>query len=729
MIFILHYILFSAGLANAVVLLTIFLQVYAPETSLSEIGTLLMILPFVSILVKPLCCALADRQQAHKTYFLVSLGLFGLGYGSLVVAPFFPDFIKQNARLVWYLDVLGIIVGYSAFGVIWSLGDALALNAALAAGVPWGSYRAWATFSWGIFGWIQGQINETELLPRYTPGFMLLIGSIAVEFILVVFWPSSAFDMSAGDRVIDGAAAVANNKQPDGEQQEKPNDIQDKSATEESYQHQFSGGSSARMNPRLVAALANMVVEDIGSGLKSSLRFTSQSNQRSKQRTGLAELVGAETLANVVGSTKASQLDDGCDRGSLQSSTPVVMNSYESSTTTQQAITAGGENRSLAGTLGRAALRRTQLGLMRMNSLSSTSGMAIADEMMRQQQEKLPDLPDEAFETNLGSIRMVDRSPRNLLMSTLRQSSQASLGRSAKMANHQQQQQQNNDLTSSTSSSHIQTVANFDTSVLEDEKKVAEDLQIILLKIIVRRDSSVLKYLILFTFMGMLLFIHLTYFFMHVEKLCREKDYDFSSVVGALLLAQSISEIFTFVIVTQYYMPKVGRLGSVITIALVFTVRYAFYATYYVEVSPYWAVATESCHGIAYGIIYTLVTDLGRETVNQLDDYLPELIQLKIVDPRVNPSILKLSLRATMQGIFSGAFDGLGNGIGVLFAGIYLDYFSYCTLWYWCTGISICVALVFGLTESLESRYQRSSEQCGKMAKSTSPSIPSLKVV
>lgn len=248
-----------------------------------------------------------------------------------------------------------------------------------------------------------------------------------------------------------------------------------------------------------------------------------------------------------------------------------------------------------------------------------------------------------------------------------------------------------------------QSKADANLEVVSDANQQLEkgekDLQLVLLKLIIKRDASVLKYLTIFTLFGMLMTVHIAFFFMYVEQLCRDKGFDFSSVMGSMAAAQSLSEILTFLIIVPYVVPRIGRLGSMLTCGIVYGIRYAFYGTYYAQLSPYTALATETCHGIAYGIIYTLITDIACECVDHVDLYLPELIERRIVEPNINPNQLKLPLRATMQGVFSGAFDGLGNGLGALIAGIYLDVYTFKSLWLLCAYVSLAFLIIYPITE------------------------------
>lgn len=684
-IYSIHYILFSAGLSAVLILITLFLQTYS-DASLSEIGALLMALPFLSIIAKPLFCALADRQQAHKAYLMGSLLFMALGYGSLTVAPFFPEFIEQHGRLVWYLDVVGVAIGFTAFGVAFSIGDALSVFAANKKGIPWGSYRVWATVSWGVFGCLIGTFNETPLLPKYVPAFFVLVGALLLEVLLLAVWPNHVFDMKLSEAEL---AAGLNGAEPvnDGGKHDDLEMNELNWPCNRSLQGTLSG--SARLKPRLMGAMANVFMEDLGSSLRGSL-----SGAKSKRST-LAEVLEQHKLTSGgVATFDASgqpALTPVMGRQSIPTS-PVVTPSKAHGGVAQQPALAALSNsprpsESAGMSMGKAALRRTQLALSRMNSLSSASGHVIAADLVHTnsgigpEQFGSPQLPQRLMSTT-GANASLSRAAAARALELSRLSS------SKDSASPGSRNQNDSQLSSGT-----------DPTLKEQGDQYVEDLQMVLFKLIVRRNPSIIKYLILFTLIGILFTTHLAYFFIHVEQLCRDKGYDFSSVMGALTVAHSVSEVISFLLMVPYYMPRVGRFGSMMTPIVIFFSRYLFYGTYYVEVSPWYALVSEFGHGFAYAITYSLITEIATECVDDVDQYLPELIQRGVVPATINANQLKLPLRATMYGVFSGAFDGLGNGIGSLLGGIYLDSHPFTALWMCCTYLAGTVAIVYPLTE------------------------------
>lgn len=195
-IFYLHYILLTSGLSGTSVLLGVFIKEYSDASS-AEIGTFLMSIPLASIIIKPLFCSMADRYQKYQLSLILALLTLIIGYTPFIVIPFFPDFYLQHPRYSWLVLVLGAHIGFGGLGVAWSLGDALTMNISQKTGTPYGRIRLTGTISWGIYGWLVGQINENPYLPKMVAGFALLHVSLIVEILFLALWPKEDFEMCA----------------------------------------------------------------------------------------------------------------------------------------------------------------------------------------------------------------------------------------------------------------------------------------------------------------------------------------------------------------------------------------------------------------------------------------------------------------------------------------------------------------------------------------------------
>lgn len=157
-----------------------------------------MILPFIAVFTKPFFCALADRHRRYRLYFILALLFTLVGFGSYTFLPFFPDFIAHHGRAAWYLLVVFTVIGYIAYGVVWSLGDAYAANVSHRTGESFGLIRLWGTVGWGVAGAIVGAVSPYLQLPEMVLGFLIFIISHVFEIVLLTWWPNGQ-DFEMGD--------------------------------------------------------------------------------------------------------------------------------------------------------------------------------------------------------------------------------------------------------------------------------------------------------------------------------------------------------------------------------------------------------------------------------------------------------------------------------------------------------------------------------------------------
>lgn len=166
-----------------------------------------MVLPFVAVFTKPFFCALADRHRRYRLYFILALLFTLLGFGSYALLPFFPHFIAAHGRASWHLLVAATIVGYIAYGVVWSLGDAYAANVSHRTGESFGMIRLWGTVGWGAAGACVGLVSPHVELPEMVLGFLIFIGTHLFEILLLIWWPNGQdFEM--------GETGLAANERP-----------------------------------------------------------------------------------------------------------------------------------------------------------------------------------------------------------------------------------------------------------------------------------------------------------------------------------------------------------------------------------------------------------------------------------------------------------------------------------------------------------------------------------
>jgi hypothetical protein len=287
MIFYLHYILLTSGLSGTSVLLAVYFKTYS-DASQGETGALLMAIPFVSLFIKPIFCSMADRRQAHHTCLMLSLLVMMVGFSPFLVVPFFPAFYEGYPRYSWYLLVVACLIGSSGLNVAWSLGDCLAVNHAQRTGVPFGRMRLMGTLSWGVYGFIIGQINEHPSLPKYMPAFIILHLSVAIELLLLAFWDRSSFEM------VDPLMKESSNAELAAETDEQ---LQQVDQTDQRF------GTLGKLKGKQIDNLADSVPSSLGGTLKINPQaakalfevLASNDEELMKRLTSIEQQQNAET--------------------------------------------------------------------------------------------------------------------------------------------------------------------------------------------------------------------------------------------------------------------------------------------------------------------------------------------------------------------------------------------------------------------------------------------------
>lgn len=187
MIFKIHYGLWYGALVGIIPFMFNYAAEYTGATG-TQHGILYTVLPFMALLAKPLVCSVADRYAAHHHCLLLFIFLTMLGFGSLVIYPFFPDWTNQHKNLVWAFYCFAAFLGNTSMCVVNSIGDSLAINSCTRKNVSYGQYRLWGPVGFGLFGALWGIANEIPHLPKYTPGIITMVLILAINILILAFW-------------------------------------------------------------------------------------------------------------------------------------------------------------------------------------------------------------------------------------------------------------------------------------------------------------------------------------------------------------------------------------------------------------------------------------------------------------------------------------------------------------------------------------------------------------
>uniref|UniRef100_A0A6G1SFI0 Major facilitator superfamily associated domain-containing protein n=1 Tax=Aceria tosichella TaxID=561515 RepID=A0A6G1SFI0_9ACAR len=187
MIFKIHYGLWYGALVGIIPFMFNYASEYTGATG-TQHGILYTVLPFIALLAKPFVCSIADRYDAHHHCLLLFIFLTMIGYGSLVIYPFFPDWTSQHKNLVWAFYCFAAFLGNTSMCVVNSIGDSLAINSCTRKNISYGQYRLWGPVGFGLFGAFWGIADQIPHLPPYTPVIILLIVILTINMLLLAFW-------------------------------------------------------------------------------------------------------------------------------------------------------------------------------------------------------------------------------------------------------------------------------------------------------------------------------------------------------------------------------------------------------------------------------------------------------------------------------------------------------------------------------------------------------------
>jgi len=181
-----HYYLWFSSLVGILPYVTVFGKEYIVDSA-TQIGLLYSILPFVSLVVKPLGCALADRLNAHRRVLLCCMSTT-LASNSLLLMILFMCPPQTCPDLTFPLYCGLVLLANSAMGVSMSVTDSLAIREVTRnPGSTFASIGLWGTLGWGILA--AGVINDKSFaaVPYLIPGLIMFMIVIIMDIIVVWF--------------------------------------------------------------------------------------------------------------------------------------------------------------------------------------------------------------------------------------------------------------------------------------------------------------------------------------------------------------------------------------------------------------------------------------------------------------------------------------------------------------------------------------------------------------
>lgn len=202
MIFHLHFTLIMTGYFAVGLLLGRYLMKHGGASEL-ELGLVFLIHP-LTMFLRPIVCARADRLQNHKKLLTISLLMNSLAYVPMVIIPCLLAYEPSLSKILtkhrcFWIFVFSHLIGSLAFCGVRSLGDALAVNYAKRIGVSFSYYRKWGSIGFGTAGYLIGFINQNWILPDYVPAMICNVVSLFILMILVYCSSDDKFIMVTDD--------------------------------------------------------------------------------------------------------------------------------------------------------------------------------------------------------------------------------------------------------------------------------------------------------------------------------------------------------------------------------------------------------------------------------------------------------------------------------------------------------------------------------------------------
>lgn len=203
-----------------------------------QYGYLNMVLPFMTVLVTPAICSLADRRHAHRAYFTISLIFTMIALSLFTLLPLLvPEYLlgsrqrvgcnqkssqQSSDLLLWpwiYFCVVSLLCDLS-MGINTCLSDSFAVLQAEEHNTSFGRIIVWGTFGWAFSGLALCLINQSSSLPRLVPGLLLGTFLLGLDVVIVTYWPRGSdfkLDIIPMDaaRTLTGSTSLAHREPND----------------------------------------------------------------------------------------------------------------------------------------------------------------------------------------------------------------------------------------------------------------------------------------------------------------------------------------------------------------------------------------------------------------------------------------------------------------------------------------------------------------------------------
>lgn len=205
-------------------------------------------------------------------------------------------------------------------------------------------------------------------------------------------------------------------------------------------------------------------------------------------------------------------------------------------------------------------------------------------------------------------------------------------------------------------------------------------LQLIMLRLILKRRRQLVRYLVLFVLAGFFMSMHWNYFFLYLEDIYFSK---FEYISAVSMVAQSILGELPFFILSRKVIGLLGRSHTLSFSIMSIGVRYFLYRYLLPNRNMYYVIIADCLQGPNYGLFYVTMTEISLEYSYCDDETVSKLVAMGELDQNDRRQVdsIRLSLRSTVQSVAFACYEGLGVGLGSVAGGYLVASYDFNTLW------------------------------------------------
>lgn len=228
----------------------------------------------------------------------------------------------------------------------------------------------------------------------------------------------------------------------------------------------------------------------------------------------------------------------------------------------------------------------------------------------------------------------------------------------------------------------------------DDKEYTNFQIQMILMKMIVKEHKSFSKYILLFITFGIVQSMLWSFQFDYFKARITKTDDEFEFISTLCMIAQSVTGEILINAVASKLIAMFGANANMSLALITQGMRCYCYSSMMPYMSSYFVFFSEALQGPSLGLYWILIVDIGSNFALMVTDYIPELKRRGIVRNAAHEVEISGCLRASMIGFMSSSMEGLGVAIGAYVGGVVSSKLGYDIMWNMCAVISITVGFI-----------------------------------